>query len=609
MLQIATGKLFTRATDRENSLRGVLFTNLNLGQWPEQVLEGPLFGRLVQTSELTTSPKTLVYEFTERIEVPQSGRAFLISHCAEPYLQDMATVVSFALNCTCSPDVDLVRRLTSGQRGVATRESPNNLVRRIFDKEVFLQPSEADEFVRFVNHLLGLHRKVYLCVMRAIRTYVTALHRVADDLELAYTLMVAAGESLAQEFDGHIPDWESVAEVKRCAIDQALDGAPDEVAQRVREAILRLEHTALARRFQAFVTENVAPEYFRAQFEGISHPVGRSDLPEVLTMAYQVRSKYMHQLSQLPDMVTLGDHRFETIIDGRCRMLTLQGLSKLIRHVITTFVQRQPTVEKEAHDYLLEMPGVAQVQLAPSLLIAHAHSDISGAGRDTFEGFLEELATVLMRQPDAAITNISEVLTKFVAQAPNIEKNKRRPYLALLVMFNAIAGEMRIPRTAKVEALIQRDLGALCSEALVALAFFGEVPEWSLEDHYRQLRTYRCQRRNKSGIRFPRVFEAAVALELAERYRSAGQFKRCKEVVGEAADDYPEHTELRKLVEVVAEDTALRWREILLPKQEAHESEPSSEKAFGVAGATTSPRARKVKRRVRTPKPVRVRRR
>ena len=605
MLQFATGKLFTRATDRENSLRGVLFTNLNLGHGPGQVLEGPLFGRIVQTSELTASPKTLVYEFTERIEVPQSGPAFLISHGADPYLQDMATVVSFTLNCTCSPDVDLVRRLTSGQRGVVTGEPPRNFVRRIFDKEVFCQPGESDEFVRFVNHLLGLHRKTYLGVMRAIRTYVTGLHRVADDLELAYTLMVAAGESLTQDFDGHTSDWESVAEQKRHAIDQALDGASGDLAQRVRDAILSFEHTALARRFQAFVTANVAPDYFRAQFEGDSHPVGRSDLPEVLAMAYKARSQYVHQLRQLPDMVTLGSGHFETTIEGRRRMLTLQGLSRLIRHVIVTFVQRQPTVENEAHDYSLELVGIAQVRLAPSFWVARADGDITGAGRDKFEGFLEELATVKMGQPGATITDITEVLKKFVVLAPNMKVDKLRPYLALLVMFNAIAGEKAIPRTAQVEALIQRNLGAPCSEALVAFAFFGEVPEWSLEDHCRQLQDYRRRRGNKSGIRFPRVFEAAVALELAERYRSAGQFERCKEMAGEAADDYPEHTELRRLVGVLAEDTSLRWREVLLPKQEAIESEHSSEKAF-VAGATNSPRPRKVKRRVRTPKPVRV---
>jgi hypothetical protein len=575
MLQITTGKLFTRATGRENRLRGILFTNLYLERWPEQVLEGPLFGYIIQTSELTASPKTLVYEFTERIETPHSGPAFFISHGADPYLQDMATVISFALNCICSPDIDLVRRLTSGQRGIATGQAPSKFVRRVFDKEVFSQPGESDAFVQFVNHLLGLHRKTYLGVMRAIRTYVTGLHRVAYDLELAYALMVAAGESLTQDFDGYTSDWNSVNEKKRRAIDQALDGASDDLAKRVRDAVLSSEHAALARRFQAFVIANVSPEYFQAQFEKDSHPVGRSDLPEVLAAAYDARSRYVHQLRQLPDMVTLGHGHFETVIVGRSKMLTLQGLSRLMRHVIMTFVQQQPVVEKELHDYRMELSGVAQVRLAPSCWIARADGNISGEGRNKLEGFLEELASAVMRLPGATITDISEVLKKFVAQAENMKVEKRRPYLALLVMFNAVAGEKAIPRSASVEALIQKDLGAPCAEALVALAFFGEVPECSLEDHCSTFQNYRRRRGEKSGIRFPRLFEAAVALDLAERYRSAGLFERTKEVVAEAADDYPEHTELRRLVGVVAEDVPLRWREVLLPELGTKDSEHS----------------------------------
>lgn len=604
MLQITTGKLFKRATSRENLLRGVLFTNLYLEYESGQMIESPLFGRILQTSELASSPRTLIYEFTERIEASQSGQDFLISHGANSYLQDMATVVSFTCNCTCSPDIDLVRRLTNGQRGIATGQAPSKFVRRVFEKEVFSQPGDSAEFVQFVNHLLGLHRKTYLGVMRAIRTYVTGLHRIADDLELAYTLLVAAGESLTQDFDGHIPDWESVAEQKRHAIDQALNGAPEDVSQRVRDAILSFEHTALARRFQAFVAANVAPQYFQAQFEKDSYPVGRSDFPEVLAAAYQARSQYVHQLRQLPDMVTLGHSYVETIVNDRRRMLTLQGLSRLIRHVIMTFAQRQPTIEKEDHDYSLELAGVAQVQLSPSFWIARTDGNISEEGRNKLEGFLTELVSVVMRLPSAAITDISDVLKKFVVLAPNMNLNKRRPYLALLVMFNAIAGQKAIPKPASLEVFIKKDFATPCVEALVAFAFLGMVPHWSIEEQCSTFQYYKKQRGYKNGLRFPRVFEAAVALDLAERYRSAGLFDYCKRIVAEAADDYPDHIELRKLVEVIAEDVPLCWQEVLLHKPEAKDNEHSSGDGSGVASPTSNPPARKIKRRVRTPKPI-----
>ena len=564
VLQITTGKLFTRPVARENPLRGVLFTNLSIHSTIAARFEGASFGRLLQTSELSRNPKTLVYEFTERIEANESGPEFLLSLGADPYLQDMATLLSFVLNCTCSPNIDLVRRLTSGERGIATGESPGKFISRVFARGIYVESHEVANAVKFIEQMLGVRRKTYLSMMRAIRTYVTGIHRVADDLELAYTLMVAAGESLAQDFDGHTSSWDSIAEQKRVAIDNALAGAGEELADCVRDAIVASEHTLLARRFQGFVIDNVASEYFLGPFEKDTNPLARSDLAEVLSNAYQARSQYVHQLKALPDAVTMGHGHHETTIVDRAKMLTLQGISRLMRHVIITFVHRQPVVEAEPYRYLLEMAGVAQARLDPSFWVAFSEGDISVAGRDKLEGFLAQLAGVLMGAAGAAITDISEVLEKF-SNGPAMKAAERRPYLALLVMFNAIAGEKSVSRNATVEAHLEKDFGSPCPEAMVSLAFFGESIEWPIEGHFKALGDYKRRRKSKSGLRFPRMFEAACALELAERYRSAGLLSRCKELIAEAADDYPEHEGLRTFFESF-EDTKLDWRRILLPE-------------------------------------------
>lgn len=564
MLQINTGKLFTRAIERENSHRGLLYTNVAFGLARGHALEGPLFGRLVQTTELSGSPKSTIYEFTERMESTGSGPGFLVSHGADPYLRDMAVVFSFALNCICAPEIDVVRRLTSGQRSLSSGVPPGRYIRRVFDEEIRCQPNETDVFVRFLTQLLGLKRKTYLGVMRAIRTYVTGLHRVADDLELAYTLMVAACESLAQEFDGHEATWQHVADEKRVAIDRALKGAPDDVAKRVRDTIVDIEHTALARRFQGFVTANINASYFRTGFS--DHPIGRSELPEALSEAYKARSKYVHQLRSLPDSVTVGHGFSETVVEGRRKMLTLQGLSRLIRHVIMTFVEQQPRLDKEPYDYHRERAGVVQVRLAPNYWVGNAGGDISEAGRDKFEGFLEELAGHLL-QPDAKITNLTDVLSKLAVEAPNMKVVKRLPYLALHAIYSALGpGAVQMPTS--LEAMAMRDLGKPSSESLVVHALFGQVPAWTLDEHRKALQSYRDRRGAKSGIRFPRLFETAIALELAERYRLVGDLAACKACVADAADDFPESSVLRAFAETVDVVLPLQWREILLPRQE-----------------------------------------
>jgi hypothetical protein len=178
VLQITTGKFFAQPAVRENSLRGVLYTNLRLKFMNDTATDSPMFGRLSQTSELGNFPKMIVYEFTERLETPPNRPGVIASHGADSYVQDMAMVVSLFFNCTCSPDIDLVRRLIGGQRGTATGENPQSLVQRVFDRELFPQPGEFENFTAFLNHILGLERKTYLGVMRAIRTFVTGLQRI-----------------------------------------------------------------------------------------------------------------------------------------------------------------------------------------------------------------------------------------------------------------------------------------------------------------------------------------------------------------------------------------------------------------------------------------------
>jgi hypothetical protein len=128
--------------------------------------------------------------------------------------------------------------------GVAT--PPDKLVRRVFDKSIWIQPTDCGLLVDFVAELIALERKSFLAAIQAIRTYVTGLHRVTDDLELAYTLLVASLESLAQDFDGHVAQWTDYEESKRRRIDNALSGADHETVARVRTAVMKIEHLALA---------------------------------------------------------------------------------------------------------------------------------------------------------------------------------------------------------------------------------------------------------------------------------------------------------------------------------------------------------------------------
>jgi hypothetical protein len=575
VLQIATGKLFTRPAGRENRLRGMLYTNAILAR--EDAVETAA-GRLLPSSSYSIRPTILVYEFLERMEDEEKGPGVLVSSTVDPYLKDYSVVVSFALNCTCTPDVDLARRLTNGQRGLATRVAPQTLVRRFFDGEIWCKPDELKFLQGFVAKLIGLPRRTFLGVMRALRTYVNGMHRIADDLELAYTLLVASVESLAQNFDVHEIDWDSFDERKRKAIDKALLGADEIVAQRVREALLTVEHVALARRFREFTVAHTSPAYFRQDLGGASGLLlGKADLTEVLSTAYASRSKYVHQLRRLPDVVTLGHDHGEIAADGRTRHLTLQGLSRLMRNAIIEFVMRQPSVDHEPYNYRLERSGVVQLRMAPQYWIGVAEGDITMHGRDKLEGFLEQVASCLLKQPNAALTDMRPVLNAASEFVPKLKKHLRLPYLALHALFNLYVSERDSATTpAAIETLIQQELDEPSPEALIAYALFSQTAPWSLDVHQSTLQTYFRRRSAASGLRFPRLFEAAVALELAERLRNAGDMESCRDVVALAVENHPGNPELMELETNLQPTVPIIWRDVMLPSAEKSQQQTGS---------------------------------
>ena len=576
MLQIATGKLFTRPACRENLLRGMLYTNAILAS--ENGVKTAT-GTLLPSSSYSIRPSVLVYEFTELIEGEDIGPGMLVSSGVEPYLQDYSVVVSFALNCICTPDVDLARRLTSAQRGLVTRVAPQALVCRFFDAELWCKPDEMKFLEDFILKLVELPRGTFLGVMRALRTYVNGMHRIADDLELAYTLLVASVESLAQDFDGHESDWDSFDERKRKAVDKALSEADKVIAQRVRQALLKVEHVALARRFREFAVAHTPSTYFRQASDTANGPLlGRSDLAEVLGMAYQSRSKYVHQLRRLPDAVTLGHGHGETAIENRTTHLTLQGLSRLMRSVIIEFVVRQPSVEREPYNYHMERSGIIQLRMAPQYWVGRAEGDITKAGRDKLEGFLQQLASCLLRLPDAVVTDLRPVLAVACEVVPRLEKRLRLPYLALHALFNMyVARQDLAEMPSAIEALIQVELAEPSSEALIAHALAGQTVQWSLEVHQGALNTYLRRRADANGLRFPRLFEAAIALELAERLRCAGDMEGCRGVVALAVENHPGHIGLVEAETNLLPTVPISWRDVMLPSAEQPQQQSCQE--------------------------------
>lgn len=240
-----------------------------------------------------------------------------------------------------------------------------------------------------------------------------------------------------------------------------------------------------------------------------------------------------------------------------------------MRSVIIEFVMRQPSLEQEPYNYHLERSGVVQVRMAPQFWVGRAEGDITRSGRDKLEGFLQQLSSYLLKEPDATVTDLRPVLSAAIDFVPRLEKRLRLPYLALHALFNMLVSRQDMAETSPaVEALIRDELGEPSSEALVAHALAGQTVAWSLEDHRAALNNYLRRRAASNGLRFPRLIEAALMLDLAERLRDAGDMAGCREVFALAVENQPGHSGLLQAETDLLVAAPIHWRDILLPAAE-----------------------------------------
>lgn len=546
MLQIITGKFFRDVPLTERLHRGVYYTNLRFPS--EQSIETRV-GRLLPSTGWG-GLSTPTYEITERLEsVERNGsRSIMISTGGAELVNDFAAVVSFALNVTCTPDPDLTRRLVGDRNpGLGMSNVPSRYLQHTFNPEIIATEDADERLVAFIDKLVSLRRAVFEDVMRAIRQYVIATHRLGDSPDLAYTLFVAALESLAQSHDGHVGTWTDYEEAKRNRIDTALHDAPAEIADKVRAGILEVEQVALRRRFISFALAHLAPSFFRRDAEVVASPVSRTVLPRALDAAYRIRSRYVHRLKPLPKILGSPDHRFEIMEDDGNPILTFNGLARLVRHAILTFVNRQPAGEDPDFDYRQELPNIVRVRMASRYWIGQAEGLTVQSARSYLSAHFDEVGQVLAKAPDAAITDIPLILAKIEELVPGLAKASQRiPLLVLYASFHERVSEPHCRPNAEVFITrYSEELGSPAIETLFLYVSTGRELPWPLEEIEGLRRAYFDQKFSKHSLNVGFVAETMLTLCVAERYRIGGDESRARELIAFAVENYPASASLR----------------------------------------------------------------
>lgn len=101
---------------------------------------------------------------------------------------------------------------------------------------------------------------------------------------------------------------------------------------------------------------------------------------------------------------------------------------------------------------------------------------------------------------------------------------------------------------------------------MIGRTLLGSTNSWSLSKHQEAYDQYWRERATISGLHAPRLFEAAAALELAERYRLDGKDDMYRKLIAEAVECHPEHLGLRDFETQLKTSKPIDWRRILTEK-------------------------------------------
>lgn len=548
MLQIASGMYFT-TTDLHETLHRRAFYSNGIRMNADDI-DLPIGTLRFANGRRDVQP--LMIEAVDRLPKvnPDGSKAFHVATGGDELIDDVAYVVAFGLDVVMLPDPALAERVVEGTPVGGGRG--RKLFRHVLDPQRFVTDDEIAELREFCTQLLALRRPEFEAAMRAIRRVSDAITLTASDVTLAYTLMVAALESLSGSTEAIEMPWEDYDGRKRKIIEVATNGLPDEQRDAVHAAILEADKAGAGRKFREFILEHVNDDYFRSGAVGAVRPVQRVGVLNALRFAYEVRSRSLHELRNLAPELWVVTGADDTTWHGRDTVLTLEGLHRLCQHVIRDFVRRAPTdldtdFQKNYRDAL---PGIVKMRLAPQHWV-HTERHFAVSRAPSIFSALVSMVTATIAGTKSAVVDMTNPLERIEQLLPDVRKDSNRtPLIATYALWQRfMPPDFQRP-----------DPGGICDEfssllktpsvyaAAVAVLTGDELP-WNdtqlaalIDEREKSLMSA-----GKSTLELPPRLDAAFHIELARRKWAAGDHDAAEARMAKAVELLPGDEALMEL--------------------------------------------------------------
>jgi hypothetical protein len=561
MLQISAGRFFRPGAElNEYVHRRAFYTNA----WflEPQSIQLPV-GTITASTE-RGDVSTVMVEVVDRLEKQRWDGTddFHVATGGDELVNDVAYVMTFALNRTFTRNHDQVRRLVPPEGLTGRRRMADGLFPHLFEPNAVIAPEAWEDLRQFLEDLLAMPREDFARVMRAIRNSVDATRRAIDDPTGAYTDLVAALESLGDdELTTSVP-WDRYDPVKRKIIDTVLADEVDELAEKMRTAVLAADRAGLKRRFVSSTLARLSPSYYRQEAVDTVRPPQSADIERMLGTAYDIRSRRSHVLQDLGEEAWVFTDGAETAYEPSFqRIFTLAGLWRLIRDVVRQYVAAATKTEPEPWDSRGSLPGVVNVQLAPQYWIWHPEGLAADTALQRFNGVAEAFIGWHAGHHDDGF-NLTDVVKRIEQLVPQLPDGPQR---TALVAIHVLWHEWTPAEDHRPEARDFIEQHGPCLEApsptayAVGLLSNRKPPSWTADEWAEMAGARRAERLHGKEAPLPASVDTLIQLEAADQLEAVGRHDEAVAFAANAVEESPGHADV------------LQWEERLL----AGEHDPS----------------------------------
>lgn len=515
MLQIISKKFFKKddpSTYHETDEKAIVYSNmgtLNKIETPVVTLE-----RIESYNGITT----YLMSYKNRIEIQQSKSFQLISVGHREIVSDFLCCCTFWFRGMFSTDKFYIEKLTRTQKeGIADSDLPVKIAPKFFKLNQNINQEQIEEFNCFIKNVIGLKRNEYCEVMKVLRQYQDAIVTMNSNMELSYTMFVASIESLAQKFDEFQTEWNDCQESIVKNFEGLFKELDVEVIDSIKSIIIEETHGRLGSRFESFCLKYIDQDFYKSDAVGIENPIRKSHLRKAIKCSYVVRSKYVHTLKELPDIVKHGEHA-EIYVQGKNIYLTFPGMSRMTRYIINKFIEECEQVENEDVDYFNELPGVIQARMAPQYWVHNPEALNSEKLDDYLNNFVRYYVEILTKKE--AINDCTKVCDKIESMIKESNNNVHKQKLLLIyVLYNwFLAEEYQVKDWYKFLECNEKIFDTISVESIIVhLLTFNKFP-WEVEVVTNCYDDYCKKRFWKAGLKLPQILEVSLLLEIVNRY-------------------------------------------------------------------------------------------